>query len=1069
MTKLILFVLILSVLVLTPTVASAQSTISGVVRDTSGAVVGGAKVEASSDVLIEKIRVVTTNADGRYAIIDLRPGTYVVTITLEGFTPSKQQIVLPANVTAPVDAELKPGSITETVRVEATQPTVDIENVAHPETLSRSDMDTLPTGRYMQSIASFVPGAHLNLPDIGGSQQIEQNYITLHGASSTANVYMFDGMLVNTTYLDGAIQQYIDNAAIQETTHQTSNVASEASGGGMFLNLVPKDGGNQFHVNFFGGGSGGSNFWQGNNIDPTTVARGLPGQDKTVKIEDFDGSFGGPIKKDKLWFMLTGRKQVTYTQAGASLYPDGKPGIQDGLIYAGTFRLTYELNPKNKFSAFFLRNWKYKAHEILDGGQGGFLPADPSVTSTQRNKWPMYYILQTRWTGTLTPRLILNAGMSISHLDYNDLYQPGLDRAPGTPDSFAMTTATDTGTLRRYFAPRSNLYYQSARNFFNATGAYVTGSHQIKFGFQDSFGPFKTSVTENGDGTIVFTNGLPISFTAVNTPYYQWPRLNADVGLFAEDTWHFKRVAISAGIRWEYMAASIDAEIAPAGRFAPARSVPHADCSTVPGMGCWHDWAPRLGIVYDLRGNHKTALKAGFAKYNSQYATGFTNNFNPMVAQTQSLAWTRPPGADAAGGPCAPTTFEGLLAPNPSCFPTGGFSGSGALPGVGVGTLGPGSPTFGAPVANNGVNLDPNWHRDYTYAYNAGIQQELHRGVTLNFNWYRGSHYQSTLVQNYAVPFSAWQKTGIINPLDGSTIPFFSLPSATLPVPAVYQTNAPQSLVRNTYTGYETSIQARLPRNMFVFAGWTVDRDLDRSCAQTAGTVTTITGNRLNDPNTLRFCDYFGNLNQDLGAFGSLPWNHEFKIQGAVPIRWGFVFSASLYSSRYNEGGTTGGVTNNGYLSRTWTLTAATAYPKNCVGCAPAPPTPAACPADAYRTPTVSCRVFPTGFVVGQSSDTIPLVAPGQVLAPRLNQLDLSMKKTFKFRDKYVLEPEAQVFNVMNTNAAVVEATALGADTSPYLPKSACGSGTAANCGLGGTVNTITNPRLLRLALLFRF
>src|SRR5579859_4231484 len=137
---------------------------------------------------------------------------------------------------------------------------------------------------------------------------------------------------------------------------------------------------------------------------------------------------------DKLWFMLTGRQQVTYTQAGASVYPDGKPGIQDGHLYNGTFRLTYQLNQNNKLSAFIERNWKYKGHEILDGGQGGFIPADPSVSATQRNKWPMYYILQTKWTGALSPKLLVQAGMSISHLDYNDLYQDGILATPGTPD-----------------------------------------------------------------------------------------------------------------------------------------------------------------------------------------------------------------------------------------------------------------------------------------------------------------------------------------------------------------------------------------------------------------------------------------------------------------------------------------------------------------------------------------------------------------------------------------------------------------------------------------------------------
>ncbi|HEY6345161.1 MAG TPA: carboxypeptidase regulatory-like domain-containing protein [Bryobacteraceae bacterium] len=1043
---------VLGMLVLAPGALRAQSTISGVVHDATGAVVPNATVEAASDVLIERVRTVTTDALGRYAIIDLRPGTYTVTVTASGFATVKQTVEVPANVEVPVDAELKIGTVGQTVQVEARTATVDVENVAHPETLTRSDMDALPIGRYMQDIAFYVPGAHLNLPDIGGSQQIEQNYITLHGASSTGNIYMFDGMIVNTTYLDGSIQQYIDNAAIQETMHQTSNVNAEASGGGMFLNLVPKDGGNQFHAQFYGSVSGGSPFWQASNLDSGLIARGLSGQDRTERIEDYDGSFGGPIKTDKLWFLLTGRKQRTNTIAGASQYPNGAPGIQDGEIYAGSFRLTYQATPKNKFSAFWLRNWKYKGHEILDGGQGGYIPADPSLTATQRNKWPMYYILQTRWTGTISPRLILNAGMSISHLDYNDLYvNQDLNQPFGTQAWYADTTAVDITSLRRYFAPRSNQYFQSTRNFFTASGAYVTGSHQIKFGFQDSFGPFKTSVTENGDGALVFASGLPVSYTATNTPYYQWPYLDADLGLYAEDTWHYKRLAVTAGIRWEYLAAEILSENAPPGHFVGARTVPDANCSTIKGMGCWKDWAPRAGIVYDLFGNHKTALKAGIAKYDSQYATGFTNNLNPMSAQTLSLAWNVPAGATAPGGPCAPVTFEGIAAPNPLCFPTGGPGGVGALPGVGAGTLGPSSnPSFGSILNNNGVYLDPNWHRDYVWAYNAGVQQELHRGVTLNFNWYRGSHYQQTLVENYAVPFSAWQQTTVINPLNGSSIPFFYLPGPA-PAPVTWQTNAPQSLVRNTYTGYELSVQGRLPHNAFVFAGWTIDRDMDRSCAMSAGTVSTIAGNRLNDPNTLRFCDYFGTLYQNLGAVPSPPWANEFKLQGAIPTRWGLVFGVSLASLRLNEEGATGGTTNNGYLTRTWTLTAASVYPKSCVSCTP------------------GARVFPAGFVLGQGSETINLVAPGQVLAPRLNQLDLSLKRTFRFRDRYVAEPEIQVFNLTNTNAAILESGALGADAAPFLPKSSCGGNPNPACGLGGTVNVIENPRLLRLALLVRF
>lgn len=1047
----------LAILSLSATMAFAQSTISGVVKDSSGAVIAGASVEASSDVLIEKVRTVTTNGEGRYAIIDLRPGSYVVTVTFQGFATSKQTVQVPANVAVPVDAELKAGSTGETVTVEARVATVDIENVAHPETLTRAEMDVLPTGRYMQSIASYVPGAHLNLPDIGGSQQIEQNYVSVHGNGSTHDTYQLDGMIVNTTYADGQIQQYIDNAAIQETTHTSSNVTAEASAGGMFLNMVPKDGGNEFHFNLFAGGSAGDGIWQADNLNKTLTLRGLGGQDKTVKIEDFDGALGGPIKKDKLWFMLTGREQVTFTQAGASVYPNGSPGIQDGYIYAGSIRLTYQLNQKNKFSAFLLRNWKYKGHEILDGGQEGYIPADPSVTATQRNRWPMYYILQTKWTGTLTPRLITEVGMSLSHLDYNDIYQDGILLYPeGSNAFYANATQRDSGSLRRYVAGRNNQYFQTTRNWFGGTASYVTGSHQIKVGVQDSFGPYHLSVTENGDGYSTFTNGVPINFTAINTPYFQWPRLNADFALFATDTWHFKRLAISAGIRWEYMAAEIQTEAAPAGRFVGARTVPETTCSTIKGMGCWKDWAPRLGAVYDVFGNHKLAIKAGFGKYNTPYSTGFTNNFNPMSGVTEAVTWNF--GPTTPGSACAPTTIAGIVAPNPNCYPVGTFAPAGtaasAIPvgGLGVST----NPAFGSVASGTGVNLDPNWHRDYNYQYNAGIQQELAKGITLNANWYRRSMYQQTLVMNYAVPegSAGWTPFQITNPLDGTPITVYNLTKAA-PTPVLWQTNAPQSLVKNVYTGYEASIVARLPHQMFAIFGWTVDRDLDRSCAQSAGSFTTITGTKLNDPNSLRYCDMFGSVSQDLGKVPSPPWQNEFKAQGSFPIRWGIFGSLSFYSNRYQgsftPSGQTAGVVNDGYLARTWTVTANTLYPANCVGCTP------------------GARIFPTGFALNQGSETINLVAPGQVLTPRLNQLDVSFKKTVKIHEKYVFEPEAQIFNILNSSAAVVESTSLGSDTAPFLAKSACGNVTSANCGLGGTVTTITNPRILRLALLFRF
>ena len=117
----------LALLSLFPSLAAAQSTIAGVVKDTSGAVLPGVTVEAASPVLIERSRSVVTDGDGRYSIVSLRPGTYEITFTLTGFSTFKRDgIIVPADTTVPVNVELRVGSLQETVTVSGESPVVDV-------------------------------------------------------------------------------------------------------------------------------------------------------------------------------------------------------------------------------------------------------------------------------------------------------------------------------------------------------------------------------------------------------------------------------------------------------------------------------------------------------------------------------------------------------------------------------------------------------------------------------------------------------------------------------------------------------------------------------------------------------------------------------------------------------------------------------------------------------------------------------------------------------------------------------------------------------------------------------
>ena len=153
-------------LLLAPAAALAQSSISGSVADNTGGVLPGVTVEAASDALIEGSRVVFTDGTGQYTVIDLRPGEYSLTFTLPGFgTVVRDQLILGANVTLPVDATLSVGSLEETVTVSGATPVVDVQQVQRIEVMTRETQEAIPSGRSTWSYALLIPGVKVHKPD----------------------------------------------------------------------------------------------------------------------------------------------------------------------------------------------------------------------------------------------------------------------------------------------------------------------------------------------------------------------------------------------------------------------------------------------------------------------------------------------------------------------------------------------------------------------------------------------------------------------------------------------------------------------------------------------------------------------------------------------------------------------------------------------------------------------------------------------------------------------------------------------------------------------------------------
>src|SRR4030095_8780204 len=279
-------------LVLWPTAARAQSTIAGVVRDSSGAAMPGVTVEAASPALIERVKSAVTDGNGGYRITDLRPGTYAVTFTLTGFSTFKRDgVELPADFTATINAELKVGALEETITVTGESPVVDVSSTNRVQVLTRDVLDAVPTGRTIYAMSQLVTGVALNAPDVGGARAMQQSYMSTRGLTSANNIVQIDGLMINGLDGDGAVQQYINNQMIQEMTYTTAGAGADVSPGGVRVNVVMRDGGNQFNGAFFGAWSDGA--WQSNNLTPELQAKNLRAVDKIKKIYEFSAGVGG--------------------------------------------------------------------------------------------------------------------------------------------------------------------------------------------------------------------------------------------------------------------------------------------------------------------------------------------------------------------------------------------------------------------------------------------------------------------------------------------------------------------------------------------------------------------------------------------------------------------------------------------------------------------------------------------------------------------------------------------------------------------------------------------------------
>jgi hypothetical protein len=894
-----------------PSLAQAQSAITGIVRDTSGAVLPGVTVEAASDALIEKSKSAVTDGEGRYLIPDLRPGQYVVTFTLAGFaTVRREGIELPSEFTMTLSTDMRVGALEESITVTGDAPVVDVTTAVHTQVLNREAIDAIPTGRTIQGMGQLIVGVNLNLPDTGGARAMQQTYMSTHGMSTANTTVMVDGMMVNGLQGDGAIQSYFNDAMNQEVSYQTSGIGAETSAGGVRLNMIPREGGNRFSGDFKTAFRPGE--WQADNLTQRHVDRGLRTGNATDRIIDFTFAQGGPIKQDKLWFFGSARYFSVNNFIPNTFFDDGSPGVDDQYIRSALVRMTWQVTGKTKFSAYFDEIDKYRGHDM----QANY---DPETAAVQ---WfsPAYHTTSAKLTHTASSRLLLEGGWSSNLEYYTNSYQDGVEQPRGSAAWFANTAQveSDLGGIQTAFTAQTT--QSPSRYAWNTAASYVTGSHSFKAGIQMTWGNFFHSTQTNGDLYRVYRStstgvrySVPSQVVVRNTPVFSGERLNRDLGIFAQDSWTIRRLTVNAGVRWENVKAQVLEGFSPAGRFIGERRF-----EPIEGLPDWKDWAPRFAMVYDVFGNAKTALKYSLNRYNLARTTGIADDYNPLASDTIAITWRDLNGND-----------------QPDFTPGCAFN-NGTNPACEV-NLNQIPSNFGVESPNEFGNYPRTWNLEHGLE----LQHELFPRLSLTGSWFHGSFNNLTVTVNRALQFDGdptqnphYTPFTVYNPITGEPFTAYNRVSASTPIDNL-DTYDPER--EQVYDAFNFEFKARPGAGAQLFGGMSFERELQVNCTTP------------DNPNALIFCDDRAN---------GIAFAKNFKLAGSYPLPWGITLSGVLQS---NESPGATGATLAALITdtRNMTITRTSRYPANC---------PAPCPAGQLIAPNLTLASLSLPIVPSRNS-----------------------------------------------------------------------------------------------------
>ncbi len=601
--------------------ASSTGTIQGRAADSSGAVLPGVTVTATSPSMIG-VQTQVTNDNGGYRFPAVPPGVYSLTFELAGFNTVKRDgIQISLGFTANINTDMAVATLQETVTVTGESPVIDTTASRVQQNFKLEQLNSIPNGRDMWALLAATPGVVMSRIDVGGNRAGTQTGYTAYGLNGQVRVSV-EG--INTTEGTGGAGFYFDYGSFEEVFLGVAGQGAEAATPGVQSQFLGKSGSNRFSGELYTDWY--NNSFQASNLTAEHINTfGLrPGSNEVQRYYDVNVNFGGPIQKDKIWFHTSWRKQFNSVEQPLFNFDSNF----DTWNTNPSIKTTYQINQRHKLIGYYQWNMKVQPNRLPLGTY-----TYDSAGPTSRQESPSW-VWKGEWNGTLSDKIYLEA--RYGDFGYYDARLANSDEAYFWRDSGRLVL---TGAHAQSQNDRDRKQLTGAATYFLDT---KHGSHTFKFGgemyLESQWGGRQQNVGGNVEhiystgvsSSVVF--GIPTALSVSGLKASD----NGDLlvvnkldqqDVFINDTWSLGRVTLNLGARWDRYRGWSPEQRQLAFSNGPV-SVPE-QVFQERSFYTWNSFGPRVGLIYDLAGDGKTVVKASYGLFWHNPGPGVSADANP--------------------------------------------------------------------------------------------------------------------------------------------------------------------------------------------------------------------------------------------------------------------------------------------------------------------------------------------------------------------------------------------------------------------------------------------------------